>query len=150
MSSDQHYERLIRMYQQAPINRLYPSQLSLDKGHARIELTPGADLCHAAGTLHGSVLFKLLDDAAYFAAASRVQDQFLVTTSFHTLFMRPGKVGALHAVGRLISAGRQQLIAEASIYDERSRELARGQGCFSRSGIELNSVIEQEGDDTPS
>lgn len=145
MWSDQHYQRLIRMYQQAPINRLYPSQLTLDKGHARIELTPAPEFCHAAGTLHGSVLFKLLDDAAYFAAASRVQDQFLVTASFHTLFMRPGKPGPLHAVGRLISAGRQQLIAEASVYDERNRELARGQGCFSRSGMGLDEVIQEEG-----
>lgn len=42
---------------------------------------------HAAGALHGSVLFKALDDAAIFAVYSVEPEVLVVTTSFTTYLL---------------------------------------------------------------
>ena len=35
---------------------------------------------HTAGAAHGTLFFKMLDDAAFYAANSLVTDRFLLTT----------------------------------------------------------------------
>jgi len=90
--------------------------------------------------VHGSVLFKALDDAAFFAVSSVVKDELVLTASFHLHFLRPVRQGAIRAVGRAASRSRRLLVGEAIAYDDRGRELARGSGTFVRSGILLQDV----------
>ena len=57
--------------------------------------------------LHGSGYFKLLDDAAFFAAQAKDDEHFIFTTSFNTFIVRPVSPGtALVARGKVISNGR--------------------------------------------
>jgi acyl-coenzyme A thioesterase PaaI-like protein len=45
------------------------------------------------GAAHGTIYFKMLDDAAFYAANTLVTDRFLLTTSFNLLFSRPVRGG---------------------------------------------------------
>ena len=49
-------------------------------GQARITFTIDERVFHAAGAAHGTSYFKMLDDAAFYAANSLVTDRFLLTT----------------------------------------------------------------------
>ena len=91
----------------------------------------------AAGAVHGSVLFKALDDAAFFACNSLVRDVIVLTVSFHVLFMRPVSSGELRSTGRVIQASDKLLLAESCVCDDQGREVARGTGCFGKSRIRL-------------
>ena len=133
-ATETHYQGLERMYHAAPINKLLESTLSVEKGSSTILSTVQPDYFHAAGSMHGCLYFKALDDAAYFAAASRNRSQFLVTTGFTTYITRAVSEGPLTTKGTLISAGKQLLVAEAVMYDHRGREVARGSGTFMPSG----------------
>ncbi|WP_228050873.1 PaaI family thioesterase [Pontibacterium sinense] len=133
-ATETHYRGLERMYHAAPINKLLESTLNVEKGSSTILSTVQLDYFHAAGSMHGCLYFKALDDAAYFAAASRNRSQFLVTTGFTTYITRAVSEGPLTTKGRLISAGKQLLVAEAVMYDPRGREVARGSGTFMPSG----------------
>lgn len=135
--AETHYRALEQMYHQAPVNNLIKSQLTVEKGNATIESQVEPEYCHAAGSLHGCFYFKALDDAAYFAAASRNRSDFLVTTGFTTYITRAVSEGPLTTKGNLISAGKQLLVAEAVMYDARGREVARGSGTFMPSGKQL-------------
>ena len=97
-------------------------------------------LFHGAGSTHGSVYFKCLDDAAFFAANSLETDLFLTTVTFTTYFTRPVTEGTMHCVGRVLNRTRSQFIAEAAAYNETGREIARGSGIFLRSRTSLRSV----------
>ena len=44
------------------------------------------DYFHALNAIHGSVYFKMLDDAAFFAAQSVVEDYMLLTANFNISF----------------------------------------------------------------
>jgi acyl-coenzyme A thioesterase PaaI-like protein len=57
---------------------------------------------HAAHAVHGSVYFKALDDAAFFAVNSLVTDVFVLTASYNLYLTRPVTEGALRAVGRVV------------------------------------------------
>ena len=48
-----------------------------------IDLTISDKYFHALNAIHGTVYFKLLYDAAFFAANSVVKDVFVLTSSFN-------------------------------------------------------------------
>ena len=99
--SEEHCRKLERMYLGCPINRAkYPSTRAefTDKA-ASISLEVEANQFHAMGAAHGSVYFKLIDDAAYFAAQAHVEDSYLLTVSMNLNFTRPVTGGA-HRVPR--------------------------------------------------
>jgi uncharacterized protein (TIGR00369 family) len=136
-----HFRSLESLYQTAPINRFYQSDIKIPgEGHCTIRFIVGEDHYHAAGAVHGSSYFKMLDDAAFYAANSLVLDRFLLTTAFNLFFTRPLKAGPVIAEGKWISGRKRVFIAEARLIDSDGDEAARGTGTFMRSGIALNSL----------
>ena len=81
-----HYRRAARMYRYAPINAdaRHESRVRVGAGTAVSTAPVKEEYCHTAGGLHGSSYFKMLDDAAFFAAQSLSTEKFVVTTSFTT------------------------------------------------------------------
>lgn len=133
-----HYRALESLYAAAPINTVFPSRLTITGGGtSRIAFTLDASHFHAAGAVHGTAYFKMLDDAAFYAANSLVTDRFLLTTAFNLLFTRPLGPGDVTAEGRWVSGQRRVLIAEARLVDRDGEEVARGTGTFMRSRIAL-------------
>ena len=136
-----HLRALESLYGSAPINRFFRSTLSLPRaGQSLIEFDVSPDAYHAAGAAHGTVYFKMLDDAAFYAANSLVSDRFLLTTAFNLHFTAPMKAGPARAEGRWISGRRRVFVAEARILDSSGEECARGTGTFLRSHIALSAL----------
>lgn len=136
-----HHRALESLYAAAPINRLFDSRLHItDSGASVIDFTVEESLFHAAGAAHGTVYFKMLDDAAFYAANSMLTDMFLLTTAFNLLLTRPMRSGPARAEGRWINGQRRVLVAEAHIVDSSGEEVARGTGTFMRSRIPLSSL----------
>jgi uncharacterized protein (TIGR00369 family) len=133
-----HHRALESLYAAAPINRLFDSRLEITgPGMARIIFELGERYYHAAGAVHGTAYFKMLDDAAFYAANSLVTDRFLLTTAFNLLFTRPLREGPVIAEGRWVSGQRRVFVAEARLIDSAGEEAARGTGTFMRSQIPL-------------
>ncbi|MFT6570170.1 MAG: hypothetical protein ACJASD_001284 [Sphingomonas echinoides] len=126
------------LYAAAPINRLFESTLVIpEPGLARIHFTIDQRYFHAGGAAHGTSYFKMLDDAAFYAANSLVTDRFLLTTAFNLLLTKPLREGPVTAEGRWISGQRRVFVAEARLIDAEGEEAARGTGTFMRSRIAL-------------
>ena len=136
-----HYRALERLYASAPINRLFRSELTVEgEGRSRIDFTITPEVHHAARAAHGTIYFKMLDDAAFYAANTLVTDRFLLTTSFNLHFSRPVKRGGVVAEGRWVSGRRRVLVAEARLVDAEGEEIGRGTGTFMRSHIALSGL----------
>ena len=136
-----HFRGLEALYGAAPINELFTSRLQIvAPGRTQIafEITP--KLFHGAGAAHGTVYFKMLDDAAFYAANSLVEDMFVLTTAFNLFLTRPVHEGPLVAEGRWVSGRRRVLIAESWLIDQNGEEVGRGTGTFMRSRIELGGL----------
>jgi len=141
MTGEEHLRRLERMYASGPINRYFKPTLRVEPGRAEISMDVDERLFHAAGAVHGSVYFKALDDAAFFAVNSVVRDSFVLTVEFHIHLVRPVSAGRITAVGRLVHRSRRLYIAEAELHDEEGRLLARGSGSFMKSKVALSSDV---------
>lgn len=142
MPTAEHHRKLEAMYHGAPINdRLFHSRLTVSEGKAEVDLDFRDELCHAARSVHGSVYFKLLDDAAYFAVSSLVDDAFIVTSSFTIYMTRPATKGTMRATGEVVYASRRLWVAEAVLLDDRNRQIARGSGTFMKSRTELRPEL---------
>ena len=91
------------MYLKANINTdLYASTtVNIKNGYSEVGLTISKNYFHALGAIHGSVYFKLLDDAAFWAVNSIVHDVFCLTTSFNIHITKPVSSGKLLAKGTL-------------------------------------------------
>ena len=136
-----HFRALENLYRSAPINRLFRSELTIpEAGHSIIEFDVDEEQFHAAGAVHGTVYFKMLDDAAFYAANGLVSDRFLLTTAFNLHFTKPMRIGEARAEGRWISGKRRVFVAEARILDSEGEECARGTGTFMRSHIALSGL----------
>ncbi len=136
-----HWRALEGLYVSAPVNALFESRLEITgEGVSRIHFNVTPACYHAAGAAHGTIYFKMLDDAAFYAANTLVTDRFLLTTSFNLLFTRPIEAGPLTAEGRWISGRRRVLVAEARLIDAEGEEVGRGTGTFQRSRIPLSSL----------
>ena len=136
-----HLRALEALYASAPVNGLFASELMLpEAGRSEIRFTVAPESYHAAGAAHGTLYFKMLDDAAFYAANGLVSDRFLLTTAFNLHFTKPMRQGGAVAEGRWISGKRRVFVAEARIIDSEGEECARGTGTFMRSHIALSSL----------
>ncbi|MDE0878010.1 MAG: PaaI family thioesterase [Sphingomonas bacterium] len=138
VSEAAHFRALESLYAAAPINNLFPSRLEIpEAGIARIVFDLDERHFHAAGAVHGTSYFKMLDDAAFYAANSLVTDRFLLTTAFNLLFTKPLRAGRVIAEGRWVSGKRRVFVGDARLIDADGDEAARGTGTFMRSRIPL-------------
>lgn len=136
-----HWRALENLYAAAPVNHLFESHLTIvGEGLSRISFLVDSRYYHAAGAAHGTIYFKMLDDAAFYAANTLISDRFLLTTSFNLHFTRPIRSGRVIAEGKWVSGRRRVLVAESRLIDEEGEEIGRGTGTFMRSRIALASL----------
>lgn len=142
MPNENHYRALENMHHHAPCNiAYYPGiKMTVSEAAAKIILPVREDHFHAARAVHGFVYFKLLDEAAFFAANSLVEDVFVLTTDFHVNLLRPVTSGALRAEGKVTYQSKGQILAEAVLYTEDGKQAARGSGTFVRGATQLSTV----------
>ena len=132
VNDDKHFRALEKMYLAAPINRIYRPTIVITEGRSEIEIELSEGYFHSAGAVHGSVYFKMLDDAAFFAANSLEREVFVLTVSFTTYLTRPVSSGIIRSVGTVATQTKSQFIAESIAYNSHGQEIGRGSGIFVR------------------
>ena len=140
MTSEAHWRGLERIYLAAPINRNLKPRMNIGDGFCTVSMSISDSMHHTANALHGSIYFKMLDEAAFFAANSLEPEVFMLTSSFNTYLTRPVSEGVLRAEGKVVNQNRTQIISEAVVYNEQDKEIGRGSGLFVRSKILLENL----------
>lgn len=138
---DEHFRKLERMYLAAPTNQYYRPEMRIGDGTAEVRIAVRPDFFHAARAVHGSVYFKALDDATFFAASSVVDDVFVLTAAFNLSLLRPVSEGTLIATGQVVHRSKRLVIADGVLVDDRGKAVARGTGTFLPSTIRLSEEI---------
>jgi uncharacterized protein (TIGR00369 family) len=141
MGNNDHYRKLANMYLNAPCSEFYDPKIKISKGMAEIIIPIREDFFHAAGATHGSVYFKAMDEAAYFAVNSLVDDVFVLTVNFNIQIIRPIVTGKMKAVGNVVYRSKNYYFAESIVYDSKEREIGRGNGNYVKSTIPLTEQI---------
>ncbi len=141
MENVSHYRKLENMMHSAPFVKMTGAGVVVKYGTAEITLPVREEFFHAAGAMHGALYFLALDNAAFFAVNSLVEDVFVLTTTFTTYLTRPVSEGVVRAEGKVVNQNSSQFIAESVLYDANDREIARANGVFVRSKILLSEKI---------
>ena len=127
------------MYLSAPINAFFKPTLHIEEGSAVVRMPVTPDMHHAAHAAHGAVYFKALDDAAFFAVQSLVEDVFVLTSTFQVHLLAPVVDGEMVATGKVVHQSKRLFIAE-SVVEVGGKIVARGNGTFMRSALTLEGV----------
>jgi len=141
MLHEEHFRRLERTYVAAPCNQYYSPAITVSQGTSELIIPVDEKFFHSGRAVHGSVYFKALDDAAYFAVNSLVEDVAVLTVSFTIHFMRPVSEGHLKATGKVAHASERLFFAESVLTDSRNQVLATGAGTFVKSRVALSPEI---------
>ena len=142
MNDLEHYKRLERLFDSAPLNQgiFAGSELKVSDREAILKLTIGSQYFHAANAMHGAIYFKLLDDSAYFASASVEKTFFLLTKSYTIHFRRPVFEDRLKAIGKVLSVNEKEIISSSEIYNQAGKLVAHGEGVFVRGPKRLEEL----------
>jgi uncharacterized protein (TIGR00369 family) len=141
MTVETHFRKLERMYMSAPINQYFGPRLRIEHSKAELRIPVRPEFFHPLRAVHGCVYFKALDDAAFFAVNSLVEDVFVLTASFNIYMTRPISEGEMIATGRVVHASRRLFVGESVLTDSEGREIGRGSGNFMRSGVHLTADV---------
>lgn len=128
------------MYLSAPINKLYKPEIAVGKGKSVIKMPVQPVFYHSAQALHGSAYFKILDDAAFFACNSLINDTFVVTGTFTIKINKPVVDGNLVATGKVVNHSGRKILATATV-NNFDTPVAQGEGIFLVSALPLNEEI---------
>ncbi len=141
--NQKHYTCLENMYLNAKVNAITfeGTNIKIEEEKAIIGLPVHPNYFHALEAVHGSVYFKLLDDACFFAVNSIVEDVFVLTTNFNINLIRPVNQGYIEAIGKVKFASKNTFLAEATLFNEEGKEIGFGTGTFRKSKVALNSDI---------
>ena len=138
MTNKDHFRTLEKIHASAPCNVYYAPTMHISHGTAEVVIPIQEKFFHAAGATHGSVYFKALDDAAFFAVSSLVTDVFVLTVSFTVHILHPISKGEMRARGNALFTSDHLFVAESIIFDSSGREIARGIGNFVKSKVNLS------------
>ncbi len=141
MQLERHFRALERMYLAGPINKMYDPLIIVSEGRAEIEIKIHETYFHSAGAVHGCVYFKMLDDAAFFAANSLRKDCFVLTKAFTTRLLRPVSSGRMKSIGKVVGETKRGIQAEAVVYDGDDRKIGKGEGLFVRGRTRLADAL---------
>jgi uncharacterized protein (TIGR00369 family) len=137
LSTDEHHRKLERLYGRARCNEYYAPRIAISEGRCELVIPVREAFFHSAGAVHGSVYFKALDDAGFFAVNSLIEDVLVLTVTFSISFLRPISEGELRAHGEVVHRSGRLVFADAMLRDASDRLIGRGSGCWTRSGIRL-------------
>ena len=140
--TDTHYKKLQKIYLNANLNKdIYSNtEIIISKNYSEIKMPIKESYFHALEAIHGSVYFKMLDDAAFFSAQSVVKDYMLLTASFSITFKMPVSNGYIKSIGTLCSVSEKELTAESKMYNSKNELVALGNGIFKKSKIRIDTI----------
>ena len=145
MKSDQdkalHYRKLENMYHSASVNRTIPSCMTIYDRYVEIHMQISQDFWHSAHAMHGSMYFKGLDDAAFFAANAWVEAYFVVTAKFEVELLGMVTSSDVRAVGFFEKQEGRKLWARSELYNDQNQLVAKGSGLFVASQIALSPEV---------
>ena len=137
---EEHFRALEDMYHAAPVNTTIPSRLKVGDGKAEVEIQVGSHLWHAAHALHGSMYFKALDDAAFFAANSVETKGFVLTAKFEITMLEMIRTSVIRSVGTLVRREGRKIWAGSVLFDGDGKKVASGEGLFIVSAVPLRDL----------
>ena len=141
MDATTHHRQLEKLYHSANIQHFIDgSEIKVQHQTTEITLSVQPKYNHGANAMHGALYFKMLDDAAYFAVSSIVQDVFIVTSSFQVNLVRPVTGGTIKAVGKVRTIGKNLFVSESTLFNEQGKEVAFGTCQFMKTNQTLESL----------
>ena len=138
---DLHFRRLENMYHSAPVNHSIPCVICIESRKATVQMNITKDFWHAGGAMHGSMYFKGLDDAAFFAANSVVDNALVVTARFEVELLAMVSCTDVKAIGVLEKREGRKLWARSELFDDEGGLVAKGSGLFIVSAIQLDTKM---------
>lgn len=129
-AADEHFKKLEHSYLSAPCNEYYDPGVRISRGEAEVLIAVVDKFLDGTGSVHESLCFTALNDAARLAVGSMVENAIVVTTSFNTFLFQPVVKGELIARARFLGISGDRYLAEAVLRDADGNELGRGNGAF--------------------
>ncbi|MBO0682933.1 MAG: PaaI family thioesterase [Candidatus Dormibacteraeota bacterium] len=100
--------------------------VEVGEGHAVVELQAHAGHRHEGGVVQGGIITQIADAAMGVSLLTmQPEGEHNTTIELKINFIRPVVDGRLRAVGRVVQIRRSLLFAEADVFDQEGKQVAR-------------------------
>ena len=134
-----HFRKLERMYHALAVSRLLEVNLTVEAGTAVIEWS-GRDGLDRAGGHEDALCFRMVSDAALFAANSIETKSVLATVDFNVRFLCRDTKRGMFSNGLAVHRTGSLFFAQAELFDGQGRCLAVGSGTLRSTETALASM----------
>ena len=110
-------------------------------GKAEIVVPIQDTFLDVTGTVHESICFGAMVDAARFAAGSLAGAVALTAVGFNVQLVNPVSEGELLARARMMGTSEGHYLVEAALTDAKGEEVGRANGAFLKTGTELTDEM---------
>jgi len=123
-----HVETVLKIINQSPyFKHLSMVVKEMGAGYATVELDIGKKHLNPFRGLHGGVYASAIDTAAYWAVYCELAEAAgFITVDLKVDYLAACNSGKLLVKGRSIKIGRTMCLAEATVFDQKDKQLAHG------------------------
>ena len=132
---DDHYKMIKDIYSVSPSVKGIDFTYKISHAQCEISHKVNSDMYNSGQVMHGMYFFKLIDEAAHGAAMSVENTSALATTNLSLNLIRPATSGIITAKATLVSRGKKQYIAQATLYNQQDKVIANGIATFMKSSV---------------
>lgn len=138
-AKQEHFRKLERMYHVLTVSRLLAVNLTVEAGTAVVEWSGRRGL-DRAGAHEDAICFRMVSDAALFAANSIEMENVLTTVDFNVRFLHGAAQGGMFCNGLAVHRADSLFFAQAELFDGQGRCLAIGSGTLRPTDVALASM----------
>lgn len=131
-------DSLATLYVNHPMHDHLHLDLTVKKGESTLAMDVHPSCLNLVGTLHGSLYFKLMDDACFFAALSMNHHAFVATATFTIHYFTPVSSGRLTAKASVVEQMNSKYMCECVIVDQDTTKIGYGSGLFVAPKVPLS------------
>jgi uncharacterized protein (TIGR00369 family) len=114
-----------------PLGEMLGFEIESDDGASRVTLDVDERHINPHGSVHGAVMFALVDTAMGGATMSVLEEgNWCATVDIHTRFLAPCFSGRLTATATVRSAGRRVVHLDGVVVDQTGKEYLAASGVF--------------------
>jgi uncharacterized protein (TIGR00369 family) len=121
---------MIHHYINHPMHKPLNMSVALKEKSAKITMSVHSSVLNFVGILHGSIYFKLMDDACFFAVIATNQSSFVVTSNMTVNYIKPVSEGMIITHASVITKRGRLYLCESHITNLEGSILAHATGSF--------------------
>ena len=137
---EKHFDKLEKMYSNSNLNKILEGKIEISQGESILNFHFRKNMQSETKNIHNAYNFMSMENVAFYAANSLIEDVLVSTRSFEVSFFKPTNSKKLTAKAKFIEKSMGNYIISTELLDHNGIVISKGKGIFRRSKTLLKNI----------